>query len=75
MSHNKLDNFAKLHAFEFLNETDEGIQNGIKEIRYFIQNTPELEDQVISDEILVYFLRASKFQVDKVKKKIKRLVT
>ena len=75
MTNIKLDNFAKLHAYEFLNESEEDVKIGTLEIRDFIENNSELDEQLISDQSILYFLRASKFQIDKAKKKIKRLVT
>ena len=75
MTNIKLDNFAKLHAYEFLNESEEDVKIGTLEIRDFIENHSELDEQLISDQSILYFLRASKFQIDKAKKKIKRLVT
>ena len=75
MTNIKLDNFAKLHAYEFLNESEEGIKIGTLEIREFIENHTDLDEESISDLSILYFLRASKFQIDKAKRKIKRLVT
>lgn len=75
MSRIKLDNFAKLHAFEFLNESEEAVKVGTLEIRHFIDNHTEIDEQSVSDQSILYFLRASKFKIDKAKKKIKRLVT
>ena len=72
MSQNKLDSFAKLHAFEFLNENEEAIKNHTISIRKFIKDHPILDDEEISDEIILYFLRASKFQLEKTQNKIKR---
>lgn len=72
MSHCKLDNFAKLHAFEFLNESEEAVRDGIVALKEFISSKPELDQQSISNETLVYFLRASKYRIEKAQKKIKR---
>lgn len=75
MTNIKLDNFAKLHAYEFLNESEEDVKVGTLEIRDYIENHTDIDEQLISDLNILYFLRASKFQIEKAKKKIKRLVT
>jgi hypothetical protein len=74
MTNIKLDNFAKLHAFEFLNESEEDVKEGTLEIREYIEDHTDIDPESISDQSILYFLRASKFQIEKAKKKIKRLV-
>lgn len=72
MSQNKTDNLAKMYAFENLGENEESVRNGTSEVRNFIKEDADLDSQIISDKIILLFLRSCKFRVEQAKKKIKR---
>jgi hypothetical protein len=72
MSINKLDCIAKMYAFEHLGETRDAATEGIREVREFINQDAALNNVVISDAFIMYFLRSNKFRLERVKKKIKR---
>ncbi|KAG5684882.1 hypothetical protein PVAND_014092 [Polypedilum vanderplanki] len=54
-----------------LGETKEALIEGIREIREFINEDTELKNVIITDRILIYFLRSNKFRIERVKKKIR----
>jgi hypothetical protein len=72
MSISKLDTLAKMYAFENLGETREAVIEGVREMKAFINGDWDLRDVVISEFIILYFLRANKYRLERAKKKIKR---
>ncbi|KAG5683982.1 hypothetical protein PVAND_013237 [Polypedilum vanderplanki] len=71
MSISKLDNLARMYAFEHLGETREAVINGLKEIKEFINSDEVLKKIKISEIVIMYFLRSNKFRIERAKKKIK----